>query len=192
MNNKEIIKETLKNGGLTLDLKAKKGFMCSIYGMEKTFTIDHLEELEKELDNYKRIAKTKKGLYVGLWVNDNIIYLDLSKLYKSKSQAIKKGIENKQKAIYDLEHQKDIEILKDCYIVYKYNQLKNDFIYVKEFYNLKDIIKEYNLKNNKSIYHYITSSIDNVKELLNNQYIILKDNLFYNEYMEILEGLKGE
>jgi len=191
MNNKDIIKEALTNGGLTIGLQAKKGFMCSIYGMEKTFTIEQLEELEKELENYKRIVKNKKGLFVGLWYNEGLIYLDISKLYQSKQQAIKKGIENKQKAIYDLEHQKDIELLKDCYILYKYNNIKNDYIYLKEFYNIDDLIKLFNIKKH-NIYDYITNDLENIKSLINNQYLVIKDKINYNEYLEIMEGLKGE
>lgn len=68
---------------------------------------------------------------------------------------------------------------KKAYILYKYNQFNNDYEYIKEYYNTKDIQKEFKntIKNDRSIYHYITKSIDNVKQLLNNQYIIISESI---------------
>ena len=185
MSNKEIIKEVLKNGGLTIDLEEKKGFMCSIYGMEKTFNLEQLEELEKELDNYKNIVKNKKNVYVGLWLDNNIIYLDLSKHYNDKKQAIKKGIENRQLAIYDIEKDKSIDLLKNVYIVYKYNQVNNDFIYLKEFLTIEELKKAFKSKN---IYAYISNDLENIKMLYNDNIAIIKDSIYYKEYLEIMEG----
>ena len=68
---------------------------------------------------------------------------------------------------------------KKVYTIYKYNQFNNDFEYIKEYYNTKDIQAEYKLKNIKSVYNYMYNSIDNINlnNLLKCQYIIIKDIL---------------
>lgn len=70
---------------------------------------------------------------------------------------------------------------KNVFILYQYNEFTNDFNNVMEYYTLKEL-KEQNtdiiqLKNDRSIYQYITNSIDNIKKLLNDKYIIIKEEL---------------
>ena len=185
MNFKELKNELFKNGGLTLTKELSKateksGFYVSKIGYEK---IIQIEELEKELINYK--SKLLKNEYIGLWIDKNKIYLDISKHYKNKKEAIKQGIKNKQIAIYDIYNNNSIELLKDTYILYKYNNIKNDIIYIKEYYNIKDLQKEFNINN---IYQFINKSINDKMHLLKDKYIIIKDNMYYKEYLEIIEG----
>lgn len=68
---------------------------------------------------------------------------------------------------------------KKAYILYNYDSFTNDFNFINEYYNIKDLIKKENirLKNNKYIYQYITNNIDNIKHLLNDKYIIIKEEL---------------
>lgn len=67
---------------------------------------------------------------------------------------------------------------KSCYIIYEYDSFKNDYKYISEYLNKEDIIKDYQLKNKKSIYHYIKESIDsNITKLLKDKYIIIKESL---------------
>lgn len=68
---------------------------------------------------------------------------------------------------------------KKAYIIYKYDEFKKDFTYIKEYYNLKELQEKekINLKNNKAIYQFIFTSIDEVKHLLNDKYIIIKEEL---------------
>lgn len=64
------------------------------------------------------------------------------------------------------------------YILYNYNEFKNDLEYIKEYNNIEEIQKEFKLKNKKSIYHYIIKDIDNMQSynnLLNNKYVIIKE-----------------
>lgn len=63
------------------------------------------------------------------------------------------------------------------YIIYKYNQFNNDYEYIKEYYNTKEIVKDYKLQNERSIYHYITKSIDATKQMLNDKYIIIQETI---------------
>lgn len=177
---KEIIKKGIINGGFTKnaymeDISEKKGYIVSIEGYEKIYNIDvDIAEIEKDVINYINISKNKKHLYVGLWVNDDKIYLDLSKHYKNKEKAVISGINNKQLAIYDIASNKSINLTKNTYILYYYNKVKNDIQYIKEYLNIKDLEKDYNIKN---AYNYITEDIDNIKALLKDKFIIVKDSI---------------
>lgn len=74
---------------------------------------------------------------------------------------------------------------KKIYTLYRYNQFKNDFEYIKDYYKTQDIQQDFKLKNIKSIYNYINKSIDNIYNNINNnkqhflqdKYIIIQDTL---------------
>ena len=79
----KIINEAIKNGGATLtatldNAKLKYNYMVSLYGHEATFKVDDMEGLKEGLKAYQKKATGKKDLYIGLWVNDGLVYLDLS------------------------------------------------------------------------------------------------------------------
>lgn len=67
--------------------------------------------------------------------------------------------------------------IKKTFILYEFDQFNNDFKYINEFYSLEELKKANNIKikNNKSIYHFIYDNIDNIKHLLKDKYIIIKD-----------------
>ena len=55
---------------------------------------------------------------------------------------------------------------RKVFILYQYEQFTNDYKQVMEYYSIKDLLKDnkqIKLKNNRSIYHSITNSIDNIK-----------------------------
>ena len=94
-----------QNGGATMtpDLNIanlKRGFMISLNGFEtkvKRIT-------KKLLKKYQKLAYTHNA-YIGAWVDNNIIYLDLSINILDMQQAIFLGLKNKQLAIFDVEQQ---------------------------------------------------------------------------------------
>ena len=61
-----------------------------------------------------------------------------------------------------------------AFIVYRYNEFKNDFEYIKEYYNTHDIEKDYKIEN---VRQYTTNTIEKVKHLINNKYIVIKEEL---------------
>lgn len=183
-NLKNIIKEGLKNGGFTIDsfyqsIKAKNGYMVSLANSEQTFDINtDLNILEKAITEYQAKIANKRNYYIGLWVDDNLIYLDISKHYTSKNQAVKVGIDNEQLAIYDIKNQSSIYLTKNVYIIYSYNKRNNDIKYIQEFDTLSDVNKAFNIKNASM---YTTNNIDNINHLINDKYFIFKDNVLINE-----------
>lgn len=61
-----------------------------------------------------------------------------------------------------------------AFIVYKYDEFKNDFEYVKEYYKTKDIEKDYKINN---VRQYTTNTIENIKHLIQNKYIVIKEEI---------------
>lgn len=61
---------------------------------------------------YTNITKLRadKDLYFGAWVSDGIVYLDLSKNYDSYFEAVIKGFQAKQLAIWDLQEFEEITL----------------------------------------------------------------------------------
>lgn len=68
---------------------------------------------------------------------------------------------------------------KKAYIIYKYDDFKNDFEYIKEYYSIKELQEKENikLKNNKAIYQFIFNNIEEVTHLLKDRYVIIKEEL---------------
>lgn len=176
-----IIDKAMSKGGITLDYYKQEpalynGYMVSIEGFEKTFTISDLniEEIENAFTEYTNIIKGKKHLYVGLWIDKGLIYLDISKHIKTRHQAVTMGINNKQLSIYDIKNDAYISLTKNVYIVYRYNQENDDIQYIKEYDNVKSIERDYNISN---AWHYITNTIEDIKSVLDNKYIIITDRI---------------
>ena len=113
MNNKQLklLKDyvlknggaTLKNNGAFMDLAA--GFMVSLADTEKKISLSSLKL--KDLNNYLKLAKNKNA-FVGLWLDNNILYLDLSVNIINKNEALKVAKNNSQLAIYDIANQATI------------------------------------------------------------------------------------
>lgn len=183
MNIENIKNEIIKNNGLTIDkdfkkLDKKSGFMVSILGLKKTIQKKDINTLDNIIMEYKKIIENKKNMYIGFWIDNDLIYIDVSKHIEKKQNAVQFGIKNKQLAIYDIKNNTCIDLLKNVYIVYAYNKANNDIQYIKEFATLKDIEKTFNIKN---ACQYIIKDIDNITTLLKDRYIIVNDKISYNE-----------
>ena len=187
MINNELIKEIIKNGGATLtkDLKKaelKSGYMVSLEGAESKVKKDDYKAIIKAIEDKKEIIKDNSDLYIGLWVDNGMMYIDISININDKVEALEFGKKNKQFAIYDLENDKSL-YLKDYkfskyYTVYKVVKDENDNITDYKIIVQKDNIKELanyfncsikTIKN--SIYNNL---IDNYKQLVNDC-VIIKD-----------------
>lgn len=109
MKNERLIKNIIENKGATLtselqNANLNKGYMVSIPNYERVVSLDSLssvEEIESTLNEYKTIAK-KNNAFIGCWVYENNLYINLSKNYKRLKNAIRIGKQNAQLGIYDL------------------------------------------------------------------------------------------
>lgn len=101
----KIYLDTLKNAGGSFSINnqvANKGYMSAFKNLleipVKDFSIELIEKLIKE--NYKLL--NKNNVYFGTWIDNDIVYIDLSKNYKYKNACIKFAKKFKELAIFDL------------------------------------------------------------------------------------------
>ena len=123
-------------------------------------------------------------MYIGLWLDNNKMYIDISINIIDKVEALEFGKKNKQLAIYDI-------VNNDSIYLNEYNFIK--------YYTLYEVIKDkqgniidYKLKeqrdnintfksikaNVKTLLNATYKSLDNIKNgcrMIDNKYIIIKD-----------------
>lgn len=110
--------------GFSLDISSRSeptsGYMTSEAGAEKKVPYDEffssrdgsrkilLDYMEKNAD-----ALSERGAYFGIWVvkDQGTVYLDVSRRYDSRGDAVRAGFANEQESVYDIE--------KDDYIYMK-------------------------------------------------------------------------
>ena len=183
----ENIKRIIENGGATLTSELKKaelvnGFMVSLEGTESQVKGEDYQAIIKAIEEKQEIIKDNKNLFIGLWLDDGIMYVDISININDKIDALEFGKKNKQLAIYDLEN--------------------NDSIYLKEYnfikyYTLYEVIRnkdgdiiDYKIREQKENINLFKSVTANVKTLLNATYksindITNKSRLIDNKYVII-------
>lgn len=175
--NKINLNEIIKNGGATLDkdlqpLQAKKGYMYSIIGYEKIYNLDDTENILKTIKEYQKILKN--NCYIGLWIDNNKLYIDISKLENNKTRALQLAKDNMQLAIYDIAKNENIYLKDIYYTIYSYNEADDDIKYLNELEDYKQVINylkdNFNIKANLS--NYITTSLDDLKVI--NDIVIFK------------------
>lgn len=185
----EDIKRIIENKGETLTKELKKadingGFMVSLEGTEVQKNVNDINGIKKAIEEKQEIIKDKNNMYIGLWLDNNIMYIDISINIEDKTEALEFGKYNKQLAIYDLENNDSI-YLKDYnfvkyYTLYEVIRNKNNDIIdykikgQKENINLFKSIKA----SAKTLLNATYNSIDNIKNdsrLIENKYIIIKD-----------------
>ena len=189
MENNKIM-EIIKNKGATLDrnlndFKRNKGYIVSLEGQEKKIIKSNIEEIKKEIEEKRKFIENRKGLYIGLWLENDYIYIDISIYIEDKTEALEIAKKNKQLAIYDLKI-KDSLYLKDYsfvkyYTIYKIVRDKEGNIVNYEVDTQKNSINDLvdyfklNVKTIKnSIYNEL--QVNNVySQLINGQYVIIKD-----------------
>lgn len=102
----DIVRKTLENGGtttsiLTGEMNPASGFMCSL----KDCTIINITQfntssIEEIMRNNKELL-SQENIYLGTWVNEGMVYIDISENIINIEEAIAVGIVRKQLAIFD-------------------------------------------------------------------------------------------
>jgi len=172
MNNKELKKYIIDNGGVTLNaskqtINKNNGYMVSIYGME--YQTKDINDVLKKIDEYIELIKDVNGVYVGVWDDNGIYYVDLSKHIIRRRDAEIYGRNNKQLAIYDLKNNDSVYL--------NYNDV---------FYSLYEVIRD--KKTKEEIDQRFMNIYDRVRDIPANyrndnfNYRIYKDELNIHEY----------
>lgn len=185
----EDIKRIIENKGETLNKELKKaelkrGYMVSLEGTETQTQGDDYQAIIKAIEEKQAIIKDKNNMYIGLWLDSNIMYIDISINIIDKVEALEFAKYNKQLAIYDLVNNDSI-YLKDYnfikyYTLYEVIKDKNNNIID---YKIKEQKENINLFRSikasaKTLLNATYNSIDNIKNdsrLIDNRYIIIKD-----------------
>lgn len=117
MNKKKLnktLKQAIKNGGLTLNQKGipmnfKKGYQVSI---QDCYILD-LNNTNMILSCINNLSHSiNKNKYLGLWIEDSKIYIDISIKILNKKQAIESAKNLNQISIFNWHNQKTIYINK--------------------------------------------------------------------------------
>lgn len=101
----ELKEMAVKNGGFSLSPEGeapKAGYMVSVQDILK-MPLDLWLQLEDQasIDDYSKIASEVNG-YIGCWIDDGNVYMDISTNIQDKNEALKVARINDQLAIYDI------------------------------------------------------------------------------------------
>lgn len=144
MKNERII-EIIENRGSTLDsnynnFNSNEGFMVSIKGQEVKVNKNDIQGIKKEIEKKREFIGNKKGLFVGLWLDNDIMFIDVSIHIIDYMEALEVARNNDQLAIFDLKNNDSIYLtyLK-YYSLYRVVKQDNDIIDYK-------LIRQYDKK----------------------------------------------
>jgi hypothetical protein len=185
----EEIKRIIENGGATLtsELKQAKlvnGYMVSLEGAESQVKGEDYQAIIKAIEEKQEIIKDNNNLFIGLWLDGGIMYVDISINIIDKVEALEFGKYNKQLAIYDLANNDSIYLKDYSFVKYYslYEVIRNkdgDIIDYKireqqENINLfKSVIASTKTLLNAT--YKSLESINNKSRLIDNRYVIIKD-----------------
>ena len=151
MKNNKIM-EIIKNEGATLDynynnFSSNVGFMVSIKGQEVQVNKNDIQGIKREIEEKREFIKDKKGLFIGLWLEGDVMFIDVSVHIINYLKALEVARNNEQKAIYDLKNSDSIYLnyLK-YYTLYRVIKDSNNNIVtyelIKQYDKKEDIRKE--------------------------------------------------
>ena len=191
MENNRII-EIIENKGATLDynynnFSSSNGFMVSVKGQEVKVNKNDIEEIKKEVEKKREFIKDKKGLFIGLWLEDDILFIDISIHIIDYLEALEVARNNEQLAIYDLKNKDSIYL---TYLKYYtlYRVIKDndnniiDYKLIKQ-YDKKEDIKEELKASSKTIDNIIYKSFDHYEKRLKDyqNYILISGKITLEE-----------
>ncbi|MCI7555073.1 MAG: hypothetical protein MST00_06550 [Tenericutes bacterium] len=185
----EEIKRIIENKGetLTKDLKKadlKKGFMVSLEGTESQVQDTDYKAINQAIADKKEIIKDRDNLYIGLWLDNNIMYIDISINIQDKTEALEFAKYNRQLAIYDLAsndsiYLRDYNFIK-YYSLYEVIRDKNGDIIDYKIREQRENIQLFKSINasTKTLLNATYKSIEDIKDdsrLIDSKYLIIRD-----------------
>jgi len=113
MQTKRLYHKVLKDGGITItsrlvQVKRQTGFFVSLKNQEIVIPLkDFIPDTLSERINSLRVKDTQ---YIGIWVDkvNEKVYIDISVWIRDREQAIQKGIDESQIAIWDIEKGQEV------------------------------------------------------------------------------------
>ena len=103
------------HGGTTVSTRGEElpqdGYFVSLYGFEQTVPMD--ENLTSNLAAYVeeyRHHLAHPGRYLGAWVEDGRVVLDVSDWWQYRDTARRAGFERGQRAVFDIARQEAVSV----------------------------------------------------------------------------------
>ena len=115
----KIVNEILLNGGISLDVRTnrtidkKTGYMVAMEGKESTCLSCVFDKKILDLfieEHLKWLTSLNTESFLGAWVDNGIVYLDVSFYVENKESAINYGMMENQLAIYDIKNECSITL----------------------------------------------------------------------------------
>lgn len=102
----------IKNGGATLNhngapVKLKSGYQVSVHDVAIIPLKYFSRKVFEMIMAYERL---KRGDYMGLWIEDDKVFIDVSRRIATKREALRVGREYRQRAIYDWRNEKAVRV----------------------------------------------------------------------------------
>lgn len=158
--------------------------MVSLEGAESQVQGDDYNAIIQAIEEKQAIIKDSKDLFIGLWLDNGIMYVDISINIIDKVEALEFGKYNKQLAIYDLVNNDSI-YLKDYHFIKYYSLyevVRDSSNYIID-YRLKEQRENIQLFKSikasaKTLLNATYKSIDEIKDdsrLIDGKYLIIRD-----------------
>lgn len=106
MNHLDFFEATILNNGATYNpltnrLNYIKGYLVSLPHFEQriekhNFSVQHVKDYIKS-----NLGTLNENLFIGSWINDDVVYLDISECILDKRIAIERAYRHNQSALYD-------------------------------------------------------------------------------------------
>lgn len=104
-----VVEDTLANGGLTIkpfqNEKPETGYMVALQGYELQVPVSEFFTgvVADYIGEHAQKLMANPSLCLGTWINEGVVYLDLSENIASREKALELGRERHQLAIFNLE-----------------------------------------------------------------------------------------
>jgi hypothetical protein len=119
-----LLRQTDLTGGATVSVTTGQspdsGYAVSLPGFEysvQSWTKRSNEALVFAYVDKYRAKLAQPGHYLGSWVHDGRLYLDITRVIPELAQAIKLGREGNQLAIYDIRNERELSLDPDPFVV---------------------------------------------------------------------------
>lgn len=116
MNLQNFLTDTINNGGASFNITTgvynpKNGYFVSLPNHEQQIPLSEFKasDLKRYVNNNYDVLSNENN-FVGSWVDNGMVYLDISEKITDKRTALVLGIDRNQKAIYDAFNGKVIDI----------------------------------------------------------------------------------
>ena len=107
MNANKFIQLLKDNSGVSYNMVTKeynpnKGFFVSLPNLETKVDLKSLKvnDIATFINKYRTLLQDKTK-FIGGWIDNNIVYLDISEQIENKREALERGYKHNQLAIYD-------------------------------------------------------------------------------------------